>query len=62
MCCQTTSPVISHHCMCLPLAGCGCGCIGREQTDGSLESVRDHLKVQLSSVEQQIQAARNTKP
>jgi len=62
MCCQTTNHVISPHCMCLPMAGCGCGCMGRNQAVGNLENYREHLKVQLASVEKQIQATRKMNP
>ena len=62
MCCQTIRQVSHPHCFSLPTAGCGCGCMGREQTLAHLENFREHLKVQLASVERQIQAAQKTNP
>jgi hypothetical protein len=62
MCCQTTHHAASPHCTCQPMAGCGCGCMGRDQSVRNLETYREHLKVQLASVEKQIQAARKTNP
>jgi len=48
--------------MALPGAGCGCGCIGKEQIGWYLEYYREHLKAELASVERQIQAVQEIKP
>lgn len=56
MCCPTTHQPIRQCPMKMPVANCGCGCIGKEQAVWSLENYRDHLKAELASVERQIQA------
>lgn len=56
MCCTTTRQPVRQFPMAMPVADCGCGCIGKERIGWYLENYRDHLKVELASVERQIQA------
>lgn len=58
MCCPTTYHPIDRHCAGMPAANCGCGCLGKEGAAWYLENRREHLKAELTSVENQIQAVR----
>lgn len=54
MCCpttQTNARAFAH----MAVRGCGCGCMGHQPTKEELEKQRDHLNVELRSIEKQIQ-------
>ena len=55
MCCPTTHTTKSPQFMGMTAQDCGCGCLGNAPTKTELEKYRDHLKVELKSIEKQIQ-------
>ncbi len=61
MCCSTTHTPVRPFPMAMPVANCGCGCIGKEQIGWYLENYREHLKAEMASIERYIQAVQKIK-
>jgi len=54
MCCQSPHHPINHVCSGMSMLNCGCGCLGKENTQRNLENYREYLKQELDSVERMI--------